>query len=52
MDAGVGLEIRRAYAGAIDGGLGLGIDIQRVTAIKLDHLAGAEPDGNDGQCMC
>jgi hypothetical protein len=44
VDAGEDLEIWRARPGAIHGWLSLSIDIQRVAATQMDHLAGAEPD--------
>jgi hypothetical protein len=45
--AGVNLEVRRALSVTIDGGLGFGVDVRHVAAIQLDHLAGAEPNGDN-----
>ena len=47
LDAGFDLEVGRAPAAAIDGGLGFEIGVPRVAAFQLDHLAEAEPNGDN-----
>jgi hypothetical protein len=43
-EAGEHLVVRGAHAGAIDRGLALGIEVQRETAIEIEHLTETETE--------
>jgi hypothetical protein len=51
LDAGEDLVVRCAHAGAVEGGLDLSIDVQRVASVELNYLSRPEPDWHDGRVV-